>query len=317
MKDFKDKIAVITGAGTGMGRGLAQQLAAEGCHVAICDFVIENLNETKELCEAGAAEGTRVTAHDCDVANRDQVIAFRDAVKAEHGADHINLLFNNAGIGGAQSFLLDSEEDWDMTMNVDWFGVYYCARAFMPMLLASTEGCIINTSSVNGFWACLGNEVPHCAYSTAKFAVKGFTEGLIVDFSLNAPHLKAFLVMPGHIGTSIGRNSNLYLGKPQIEDMSDEQLEEARQRMKHRGLPEGDLDAGELREAFKQRQHDWQHLAPLNPSQAAAIILDHVRKDEWRILVGEDAKNLDRVARNFPEELYYRPLDELSAELPA
>ncbi len=315
MKSFKDKIAVITGAGTGMGRELARQLASEGCHVAMCDFIVENMVETKGLCEETAPSGTHVSAHECDVSDEDQVIAFRDAVTVEHGTEHINLLFNNAGIGGGGSFLLDDRKDWDRTFAVDWFGVYYCTRAFMPLLLASTEGHIINTSSVNGFWACLGSETPHTAYSSAKFAVKGFTEGLRVDLRLNAPHVKASLVMPGHIGTSIAINSSRLLGRPEPEDIPAEDLPAMRERMERRGVQTGDMSDEQLRVAIQQQRIDFRDNAPLTSAQAATIILDGVRNEQWRILVGDDAQALDRLVRTNPETAYDLSPDELPAEL--
>lgn len=315
MKSFKGKIAVITGTGTGMGRELARQLASEGCHVAMCDFIAENMVETKELCEEAAPSGTHVSAQECDVADEDQVIAFRDAVRVQHGTEHINLLFNNAGIGGGGSFLLDDRKDWDRTFAVDWSGVYYCTRAFMPLLLASTEGHIINTSSVNGFWACLGSETPHTAYSSAKFAVKGFTEGLRVDLRLNAPHVKASLVMPGHIGTSIAINSSRILGKPEPENMPAEDLQAMRERMERRGVQTGDMSDERLRALIQQQGIDFRDNAPLTPAQAATIILDGVRNEQWRILVGDDAQALDKLVRTNPETAYDLSPDELPAEI--
>ena len=315
MKSFKDKIAVITGTGTGMGRELARQLASEGCHVAMCDVIVENMVETKRLCEETAPSGTRVSAHECDVSDEDQVIAFRDAVTAQHGTEHINLLFNNAGIGGGGSFLLDDRKDWDKTFAVDWFGVYYCTRAFMPLLLASTEGHIINTSSVNGFWACLGSETPHTAYSSAKFAVKGFTEGLRVDLRLNSPHVKASLVMPGHIGKSIAINSSRILGRPEPEDIPAEDLPAMRERMERRGVQTGDMSDDQLRAVIQQQRIDFRDNAPLTSAQAATIILDGVRNEQWRILVGDDAQALDRLVRTNPETVYDLSPDELPAEL--
>src|SRR6185503_13328841 len=102
MKDFSGKIAVVTGGGSGMGRELVRQLAAEGCHIATCDVSAENLTDTKEMCSDSRV---RITTHMCDVSDERQVDAFRDAVKADHKTDRINLLFNNAGIGGGGSFL--------------------------------------------------------------------------------------------------------------------------------------------------------------------------------------------------------------------
>src|SRR3546814_6338155 len=119
------------------------------------------------------------------------MMRFRDEVLAAHDTDHVNLVFNNAGIGGGGSFLTASREEWERTFGVRWGGVYNGSRAFLPLLVASDEGYLVNTSSVNGFWASLGPGVPHTAYSAAKFAVKGFTEALLEDLRLNAPHVKA------------------------------------------------------------------------------------------------------------------------------
>ena len=214
MKTFRGKLAVVTGGGTGMGRELTTQLAAEGCHVAICDVSTENMAETKRLAEGVRRAGARVTTHVVRRVRRGPGAGVsRRGRDAQHATKHINLLFNNAGIGGGGSFVNGDRAEWERTFNVCWSGVYYCTRAFLPLLVASDEGCIVNTSSVNGFWASLGPSVSHTAYSSAKFAVKGFTEALITDLRLNAPHVKAVLVMPGHVGTSILLNSPKVLGK--------------------------------------------------------------------------------------------------------
>jgi len=303
MKDFRGKIAVVTGGGTGMGRSLAGQLAAEGCHVAMCDVSTENMEETKRLCEARAPSGVRVTTHPCDVSDERQVTAFRDAVQAAHRSDHINLLFNNAGIGGGASFLRDDRAEWERTFGVCWFGVYYCSRAFLPLLVASDDGYIVNTSSVNGFWACLGPSTAHSAYSTAKFAVKGFTEALLVELRLEAPHVKAAVVMPGHIGTSIVINTGKVLGKPVLE-MPASDVARVREQMTRRGFPGADLDDDQIRSLVHQLAISFRDNAPLSADQAATIILDGVRNDAWRILVGDDARALDRQVRETPDTAY-------------
>ena len=151
-----------------MGRELVRQLAADGCHVATCDVSADNLAETEELAEANAAAGVRVTTFVADVSDESALQVFAAAVATEHQTDHINLLFNNAGIGGGGSFVLDERVDWETTFNICWGGVYLCTRTFLPMLLASTEGHVVNTSSVNGFWASLGLGIPHTAYSAAN-----------------------------------------------------------------------------------------------------------------------------------------------------
>src|SRR4029077_78319 len=181
MESFAGKLAVVTGAGSGMGRELTRQLAAQGCSVAACDLNPATMAETVALAQAGAPPGVRVTGHACDVSDEAQVLRFRDELLEAHGGDHVDLVFSNAGIGGGASFVTDSREEWERTFAVDWWGVYYCPRVFLPLLIASGDGVLVNTSSVNGFWAALGPGVPNTAYSTAKFAVRGFSEALIED----------------------------------------------------------------------------------------------------------------------------------------
>jgi NAD(P)-dependent dehydrogenase (short-subunit alcohol dehydrogenase family) len=304
MKDFRGKIAVITGGGTGIGRALAQQLTAEGCHVAICDVSAEHMAETKALCEKGAPSGTRATAHLCDVADERQMLAFRDAVMREHATRHVHLVFNNAGVGGGGSLFTDPREEWERTFGVCWYGVYYGTRAFLPLLAAAPEGHLVNVSSVNGFWASLGPGIPHTAYSAAKFAVKGFTEALINDLRLNAPHVGVSLVMPGHVGTSIVLNTPAVLGRPGPKEMTAEELRPVRARLAQRGLPVDALSDDQLRAAMQQMAEDFRDKAPLSAAGAATIILDGVRRRAWRLLVGEDAKALDGMVRADPERAY-------------
>lgn len=309
MKNFSSKIAVVTGGGTGMGRELCRQLSREGCHVAMCDVSAENMAETKSLCESDAPSGTLITTHNCDVSVESEVNQFRTEVEAAHGPI-VNLLFNNAGIGGGGSFLMDAREDWEKTFGVCWYGVYFGCRAFVPMLVASEEGHIINTSSVNGFWASLGPSVPHTAYSAAKFAVKGFSEALINDLRIYAPHVGVSVVMPGHIGTSIAINSGKILGKTPPLEMNEREVRELRERMMKNGGPMTEAMMNMSDEQLKQAMHDrgiqFRDNAPLTAAQASAIILEGVRSNTWRILVGEDAHRLDERVRANPE-LAYEP----------
>ena len=303
MRDFAGRIAVITGGGTGMGRELARQLAAEGCHVAMCDVSGENMAESRALALAKAPAGTRVTTTVADVADERQLEAFRDAVVREHATDHVHLVFNNAGIGAAGSMVRDTRADWERTFNVCWFGVYYGTRVFLPLLLKAPEGHLVNTSSVNGFWASLGPQTAHTAYSAAKFAVKGFSEALVNDLRINAPHVKVSVVMPGHIGTSIVINSARMLGRDP-KQMSAEQLEEARAAIARLGFEIGAVPDEMLRELLQQRAEAFRDQAPMSASDAATVILDGVRAERWRILVGKDAEVLDRMVRDTPEEAY-------------
>jgi NAD(P)-dependent dehydrogenase (short-subunit alcohol dehydrogenase family) len=303
MRDVEGRIAVVTGGGSGMGRELVHQLAAVGCHVATCDVSEEVLAETKAYAGAAAPAGTVVSTFVADVSAEQQVLAFRDFVAAAHETDHINLLFNNAGIGGGGSFVLDDRAEWESTFSVCWGGVYACTRAFLPMLLASAEGHVVNTSSVNGFWASIGPGMAHTAYSAAKFAVKGFTEALITDFRLNAPHLRASVVMPGHIGTSIILNSGRYLGR-EPKDLTEEQVGQIRERFARQGIDVAGASDEDIRQGAQAMAELFRDAAPMTAAQAATVILDGVRNDRWRILVGTDAETLDRLVRETPEDAY-------------
>jgi NAD(P)-dependent dehydrogenase (short-subunit alcohol dehydrogenase family) len=304
VESFDGLMAVVTGGGTGMGAELVVQLAAQGCSVATCDVIGDTLADTGKRAANEAKAGARVTTHICDVADAVQVDRFRDEVLAQHDIDHINLLFNNAGIGGGGSFLTGKREEWDRVFGIDWGGVYHCARAFVPLLVASTDGYLINTSSVNGFWASLGPGNPHTAYSAAKFAVKGFSEALIEDFRVNAPHVKVAVVMPGHIGTDIVVNSRRVLGGAEPDEMSADDLAEARVQMGKRGMPVDTMSDDDIREMMKMVGEGFKSMAPVSAAQAAKIILDAVKAGKWRILVGDDAHRLDEVVRANPEDIY-------------
>lgn len=304
MKSFRGKIGVITGAGTGMGRELARQLAAEGCHLGLCDIHLDHLEETARLCREASGGETRVTLHQADVSREEDLIAFRDAALREHQTEHVHLVFNNAGIGGVQSLVDGDREEWERVFDVNWLGVYYGTRTFLPALIASEEGYLVNTSSINGFWAALGPNVPHTAYSAAKFAVKGFTEALVNDLRTNAPHVKCAVVMPGHIGTAIMMNSRRVLGHGTPEQMGTEELKDLRQMISSRGIDASGISDGDLRAFVHKRMLDFQNNAPTTAAAAATIILDGLRNDRWRILVGADAEALDRMVRETPEEAY-------------
>ena len=304
MKDFAGKIAVITGGGTGMGRELARQLVAEGASVALCDVSAANMAETKTLCEKDARQGVRITTHVADVSIEDQMNAFASQVARDQETDHIHLLFNNAGIGGGGSMVNSTRAEWEKTFNVCWYGVYYGVRAFMPMLLKASEGHIVNTSSVNGFWASLGPTVPHTAYSAAKFAVKGFTEALVNDLKVNAPHLKCSVVMPGHIGTDIVANSRKVLAGSESDTLSAEELTRSRGMMKSFGMDADALTDAQIQALSAERARRFHDDAPTSAAQAAAIILDGVKAQTWRILVGDDAHKLDAKVRGAPERAY-------------
>ena len=273
MESFAGKLAVVTGGGSGMGRELVRQLAAQGCSVAACDWHPDAMAETASLARADAGFGVLVTSHGCDVSDEAQVLRFRDELLGQHARDHVDLVFANAGIGGAGSFVNDSREEWEHTFAVDWWGVYHCARTFLPLLIASGDGVLVNTSSVNGLWAALGPGMPNTAYCAAKFAVRGFTEALIEDLRSNAPQVRVAVVMPGHVGTDIIGNTLRAHGKDPDQMLID-------------------------------ISNDFRDKAPLSAAQAATIILDGVRSGTWRILVGQDAAMIDERIRANPEAAY-------------
>ena len=294
--EFAGRIAVVTGGGTGMGRELVCQLAAAGARVAACDLNAETLQQAAETAASQAASGSRITTHQCDVTDADAVAVFAAEVAAQHDTDHINLLFNNAGVAGGGSFVIDDQrEAWDKTFDVCWHGVLNCARAFMDLLARSDAGAMVNTSSINGFWATVGPGLPHTSYSAAKFAVKGFTEALMVDLAVHAPHVSAHVVMPGHIGTSIALNSAETHGLD---------VPLLRKTMATRGIPLDQFSDGEIQALVVERNTRFRDDAPTTAAEAAQIILAGVLAGQWRILVGDDAHAIDENVRADPESAY-------------
>jgi NAD(P)-dependent dehydrogenase (short-subunit alcohol dehydrogenase family) len=305
MKDFAGKIAVITGGGTGMGRELARQLVAEGCNVAMCDISADAMAETKRLCEVERLpQGLRITTHVADVSIEDQLQRFRDELIEQQATDKIHLLFNNAGIGGGGSLFTNTREQWERTFNICWGGVYLGVRTFLPLLVKADEGHIVNTSSVNGFWASVGLGVSHTSYSAAKFAVKGFTEALINDLRLNAPHIKCSVVMPGHIGTSIVSNSRKVQSGTDSDRLNDNEIALIRARLAASGTDTSTMSDEDVQAGAAERARNFRDEAPTTAAAAAKIILDGVKAERWRILVGADAHRLDERVRETPERAY-------------
>src|SRR5690349_7270082 len=290
MKDFAGKIAVITGGGTGMGRELARQLIAEGCNVAMCDVSAENMAETKRLCEVEKLpQGLRITTHIADVSIEAHLQRFRDELIEQQATDKIHLLFNNAGIGGGGSLFTSTREQWERTFNICWSGVYLGVRTFLPLMMKADEAHIVNTSSVNGFWASVGPRVSHTAYCAAKFAVKGFTEALITDLRLNAPHIKCSVVMPGHIGTSIVANSRKIHSGNDSDTLGPIEIANARERAAAGGKDLSGMSDAEVQAMVLERAQQFLEDAPTTAAEAATTILDGVKAGRWRILIGRDA----------------------------
>jgi hypothetical protein len=271
----------------------------------MCDVSAEAMAETKRLCEVERLpQGLRVTTHIADVAVEDQLKRFRDEIEQQQATDKIHLLFNNAGIGGGGSLFTSTREQWERTFNICWGGVYLGVRTFLPMLMKADEGHIVNTSSVNGFWASVGTGVAHTAYSAAKFAVKGFTESLMNDLRLNAPHIKCSVVMPGHIGTSIVSNSRKIQSGSESERLNETEIAVTRQRLKGMGIDTAPMSDEDIQQIALDRARSFRDEAPTTAAQAAKIILDGVKAGRWRILVGNDAHRLDERVRQTPERAY-------------
>ena len=213
-------------------------------------------------------------------------------------------MFNNAGIGGGGSLFTNTREQWERTFNICWGGVYLGVRTFLPMLMKADEGHIVNTSSINGFWASVGLSVSHTAYCSAKFAVKGFTEALMNDLKLNAPHIKCSVVMPGHIGTSIISNSRKIQSGTESDLLSANELLSARVRLQGMGIDTEAMSDDDVQKIALDRARSFHDEAPTTAAQAAKIILDGVKAEHWRILVGDDAHVIDERVRKTPDEAY-------------
>jgi NAD(P)-dependent dehydrogenase (short-subunit alcohol dehydrogenase family) len=305
MKDYAGRTAVVTGGGTGIGRELVRQLAGRGCHVAACDVAPDTLAETLALVESdGTAARVRVTTHIADVSNETDFVRFRDEYRAAHGTDQLNLLFNNAGIGGGGSFIADSRDHWERTFRVCWDGVYLGVRTFFPLLVAADEARIVNTSSLMGLWASIGPATPHTAYAAAKFAVRGFSEALIADLAVHAPHVGCTVVFPGHVGTSISTNTRRYLSGDASGRLSDAQVAATRARLVATGRGAAELTDEAIQASAADLARRFRDEAPVTAAAAAATIFDGISQGRWRILIGEDARIVDEMVRADPEAAY-------------
>jgi NAD(P)-dependent dehydrogenase (short-subunit alcohol dehydrogenase family) len=302
---FTGKLAVVTGGGSGIGRELVRQLAAQGCSVATCDINPDSVTAAAAAVWAGAPPGVNVTGHVCDVSDEAQLLRFRDEALEQHGRDHVDLLFANAGVFGGTSFVKDSRQEWERVFSINWQGTYNTARVFLPLLIASGDGVLVNTGSAAGFWPTAGAGQPISAYSTANFAIRGFSEALVEDLRSNAPQVRVVLVMPGIVNTPIADTSRRALGLPDFEQLSDAELMEmipdkARTILVGMGLlPEG-FTGDDLRRAIPRLREETRGTG-FTADKAAALILDGVLSGAWRVLVGEEAKMLDEQVRADPE----------------
>jgi NADP-dependent 3-hydroxy acid dehydrogenase YdfG len=254
MQEFAGKVAVVTGAGSGIGQALAIKLAQSGAKVAISDIDMDGLAQTQERLKT---IGAPVKADRLNVTEREAFTAYADAVKEHFGT--VNQIYNNAGIAFAGDVEISQFKDIERVMDVDFWGVVNGTKVFLPHLIASGDGHVINISSVFGLFAQPGG-APYCA---AKFAVRGFTEALRQEMALAGHPVKVTTVHPGGTKTAVVRNMAAADG----------------------------IDVAELARTFEKR------FAFTPPEKAARIILDGVRKNKARVLVGPDAKILDIIVR--------------------
>ena len=257
MRDFAGKIAVVTAA--------AREWAAIGAPTRRRRLQCRDVRRLRPrhggnqtLCARNERlpQGLRITTFVADVSDEAQVLRFRDSVAEQQETDRIHLLFNNAGIGGGGSMIANDRSEWEKTFNICWGGVYFNTRAFLPMLMRADQGHIVNTSSINGFWASVGPRMPHTAYSAAKFAVKGFSEALIADLRINAPHIKVSVVMPGHIGTSIAANSRKIQAGNDSDEISATEIAHARARIASTGRDASGMSDDDLRALMRERARE-------------------------------------------------------------
>jgi NADP-dependent 3-hydroxy acid dehydrogenase YdfG len=254
MQGFAGKVAVVTGAGSGIGQALAVALGRAGASVAISDVDTEGLKVTEDRL---SAIGTRVKADRLDVTERERFLLYADEVKDHFGK--VNQIYNNAGIAFTGDIEVSQFKEIERIMDVDYWGVVNGTKVFLPHLIASGDGHVINISSLFGLHAVPGQ----AAYNSAKFAVRGFTEALRMEMEIARHPVKVTTVHPGGIKTAIARNSTTAEG----------------------------LDQASLAELFDKK------LTMTTPEKAAQVILDGVAKNKARVLVGLDAKIIDGLVR--------------------
>ncbi|MDA7575968.1 SDR family oxidoreductase [Gammaproteobacteria bacterium] len=285
MKTFKNKVAVITGAGSGMGRYLSILLAKDGADVCICDVNEKTLGDTLAMLRKF---NVSVSSHILDVSDKEAIEALPQKVIDQHGK--VDLVFNNAGVTAGSHFQDMKEDNWDWVMGINLNGVVNSTRAFIPHMINNSEAAIVNTSSIFGMVAVPGQTV----YHATKFAVRGFTESLALEMKQTNPNLQIHCVHPGHIGTNIAATARM-----SDEDFNDN---ETRPAIFSKNAPKTQQEMGEL---FRE--------GGMHPSKAAKIILNGVKKNKSRIFIGLDARLLDLSQRLFPKHyhktwLFFIPL---------
>ena len=263
MKNLKNKVFVITGAGSGIGRALALRLASAGAHVALNDWNTETLHETMTLLEE---QGHSPVSQAFDVSDRNAWERFAIYVHKHFG--RVDGLFNNAGITAFPETIPETDPiDFARILETNLWGTIHGSQVFLPQLMEQSESLLVNISSVLGLLGYAGQG----PYVTAKFAIRGFTETLRQE--LAGTGVQVVAVHPGPVNTNLSRNIRYH----------DQDL------------------VNRLAEMFEKA-------AKTTPEQAADVIIAGIKKGRHRILMGDKAKFLDRLARLLPNSYHkYMP----------
>jgi len=200
MKDLNNKVAVVTGAASGIGRALALQLSDQGCSLAIADINIDGLEETAEMIKKS---GGSLTLHELDISKSEDIYSFAENIVKEH--DHVDLVINNAGVSHMGDLLTSKIEDFEWIFNINFWGVAHGCKAFLPHLNERPDSVLVNISSLFG----LVGVASQTAYCATKFAVRGFTESLRLELQRSGSPVSVISVHPGGIKTNIARNARI------------------------------------------------------------------------------------------------------------
>lgn len=260
MKSFKNKVAAVTGAGSGIGQQLAIQLAKRGCHVAISDINADGLEQTKNQL---AAYDVRVTSCELDVSNKQQMRDWASDVVKQHGK--VNLIFNNAGVALSTTVEGATYEEYEWIMGINFWGVVYGTKEFLPYIKDTKDGYVVNISSLFGLTA----QPTQSAYNATKFAVRGFTESLSQELDIQKCGVKALSVHPGGIRTNIADSARM---NDSVQSLGNAVVSPDK----------------------------FNRLLRFPPEDAANLILDAVKNKQRRLLIGNDAKAIDAIQRVFP-----------------
>tara|TARA_B100001175_G_C19474912_1_gene623777 strand:- start:75 stop:956 length:882 start_codon:yes stop_codon:yes gene_type:complete len=270
LRDFKEKVALITGAGSGIGRALALELADSGCSLALVDWNEDSLVETKLMLEK---KNVAVSTHAFDISDRDKVNDLPNQVLSQH--NQIDMVFNNAGLSIVGSVKEVDEEDWSFGLDILLNSVIQMTTVFLPLLEKRPEAAIINTSSIFGLFSVPKQSI----YNVGKFGVKAFTESLALEMEVSGSPVEVYCVFPGHIGTNIYSSSRF-----KSFDADDA----------------GAAIFGANAATKEEAGINFKHNAPLSPKHAAKVILKNIKKKNKRILIGTDAHFYDLMSRLFP-----------------